>query len=150
MNYLIEKREQTFIGQCERNKMWKFVAKYNEVWYRLTGPFPQILKYKTHYLTTLGCDISVFVTSESQLWSNFVGSRIYPRLIWIPDDVIKWKHFPRYWSLWGDSTGDWRIPLKNSDEELWYFLWFAPEQTVEQAIGTPVIWNAIAHIRTSL
>ena len=33
---------------------------------------------------------------------------------------------------------------KASDAELWRFLWFAPEQTVEQTIETPVIWDAIA------
>ena len=44
------------------------------------------------------------------------------------DDVIKWKHFPRYWpfvraihrSLWIPRT-------KASDAELWCFLWSAPE-----------------------
>ena len=30
------------------------------------------------------------------------------------------------------------------------FLWSAPEQTVEQTIVTPVIWDAIAPIMTSL
>ena len=30
------------------------------------------------------------------------------------DDVIKWKHFPRYWSLWGESTGHRWIPLTKS------------------------------------
>ena len=41
------------------------------------------------------------------------------------------------------------IPLtKANDAER--FLWSAPEQTVEQTIETPVIWDAIAHIMTSL
>ena len=39
---------------------------------------------------------------------------------------------------------------KASDVELWYFLWSAPEQTVEQIIETQVIWDAIALITTSL
>ena len=44
-----------------------------------------------------------------------------------------------------------RIPLtKASDEELWCFLWHVPEQTVEQTIETPVIWDAIVLIMTSL
>ena len=48
--------------------------------------------------------------------------------------------------LWGESAGHWWIPLtKASGVELWCFLWSAPEQTVEQRIGTaPVIWDAIA------
>ena len=43
------------------------------------------------------------------------------------------------------------IPLtKASDAELWCFLWSSPEQTSEQTIETPVIWEAIALIMTSL
>ena len=34
--------------------------------------------------------------------------------------------------LWGEFTGDRWIPLTNaSDAELWYFLWYVPEQTVD-------------------
>ena len=44
------------------------------------------------------------------------------------DDVIKWKHFPRYWPLCGEFTGPRWIPrTKASDAELWCFLWSAPE-----------------------
>ena len=43
------------------------------------------------------------------------------------------------------------IPLtKASGADLWCFLWSAPEQTVQQTIETPVIWDAIVHIITSL
>ena len=53
--------------------------------------------------------------------------------------------------LWGESTGDWWIPLtKASDAELWCFLGYAPQQTVEQTIETSVIWDTIALIMTSL
>ena len=53
--------------------------------------------------------------------------------------------------LWGESTCHRWIPLaKVSDAELWCFLWSAPGQTAEQAIGTPVIWDTIALIMTSL
>ena len=53
--------------------------------------------------------------------------------------------------LWGESTGDQWIPLiKASDAELWYFLWSAPEQMVEQTIEMPEIWDAISLIMTSL
>ena len=44
--------------------------------------------------------------------------------------------------LWGESIGQRGIPLtKVSDAELWCFLKSAPEQTIEQAIETPVIWD---------
>ena len=53
--------------------------------------------------------------------------------------------------LWGESTGhQWIPPAKASDADLWCFLWSEPEQTVEEAIRTPVIWDAIAPIMTSL
>ena len=65
--------------------------------------------------------------------------------------AIKWKHFPSYWLFWGESTGHRWIPLiKTSDAELWCFLWSAPEQTVEETIEPPVIWNANALIMMSL
>ena len=43
------------------------------------------------------------------------------------DDVIIWKHLPRYWPLCGEFTGNRWIPLtKAGDAELWCFLWSAP------------------------
>ena len=39
---------------------------------------------------------------------------------------------------------------KARDAELWRFLWSAPEQTVEQTIETPINWDAIALIMTSM
>ena len=52
--------------------------------------------------------------------------------------------------LWGGSTGHRRwIPLtKASDTERRCFLWSAAQQTVEQTIETPLIWDAIAPIMT--
>ena len=39
---------------------------------------------------------------------------------------------------WGESTGDRWIPLtKDSDAELWCFLWSAPEQTVDAGVKVP-------------
>ena len=53
--------------------------------------------------------------------------------------------------LWGESIGHLWFPLtKASDVELWCFLWSTPEQTVEQTIQTPVLWDTIALIMTSL
>ena len=53
--------------------------------------------------------------------------------------------------LCGEFTGSRWIPLtKASDAELWCILWFAPEQTAEQTIETPVIWDAIALNMTAL
>ena len=53
--------------------------------------------------------------------------------------------------LWGEFTGHRWIPLtKASDAELWCFLWATPGQTVEQTLETPVIWDTIVLIMTSL
>ena len=50
-----------------------------------------------------------------------------------------------------ESTGKRWIPLtKASEAELWCFLSSAPVKTVERTIETPVIWDAIALIMTSL
>ena len=53
--------------------------------------------------------------------------------------------------LWGESTGHRWFPLtKASDAGLWCFLWSPPEQAVKQTIETPVIWDAIALILTTV
>ena len=44
------------------------------------------------------------------------------------DNVMKWKHFLRYWPLCGEFTGDRWIPrTKASDADIWCFLWSARE-----------------------
>ena len=43
------------------------------------------------------------------------------------DDIIEWKHFPRYWPF---------VRGIHRSAELWYFLWSEPEQTAEQPIET--------------
>ena len=74
------------------------------------------------------------------------------------EGVIKREHFARYRPIGkgihrspGDSKCHRWVPLtKASDAELWCFIWSVPEQTVMQRIRTPVIWDAIAFIMTSL
>ena len=67
------------------------------------------------------------------------------------DDVIKWKYFPRHWPFVREFTGLRWIPrTKASDAELWCFLWYVHELTVEQTIARLVIWDAISPIMTSL
>ena len=44
------------------------------------------------------------------------------------DDVIKWRHFPRYWPfVRGIHRSPVNSPHKASDAELWCFLWSASE-----------------------
>ena len=48
------------------------------------------------------------------------------------NDVIKWKHFPRYWPfVRGIRPSPVNSTKKANDAELWCFLWSAPQQTVE-------------------
>ena len=43
-------------------------------------------------------------------------------------DVVKWKHFPRYWPFVWELTGQlWNPLTKASYAELWCFLWSAHE-----------------------
>ena len=62
------------------------------------------------------------------------------------DDVIKWKHFPRYWPfVRGIHRSPVNSPHTGQCAELWCFLWSTPDQTVEETIETPLFWDAIAH-----
>ena len=64
--------------------------------------------------------------------SNHISLRSVPRhrkcgwIIIYQDDVIKWKHFPRYWPF-VRGIHRWIPRTKASDAELWCFLWCAPE-----------------------
>ena len=84
------------------------------------------------------------------------NSNRYNSTIWmkptfeIHDDVIKWKHFPRYWPfVRGIHRSRWIPRTKASDTELWCLLWSAPELTIEQTTVRLVIWDAISIIMTS-
>ena len=67
------------------------------------------------------------------------------------DDVIKWKHFPRYWPfVRGIQRSPVNSPHKGRQRTALMGFLSAPEQTVEQTIEAPVIWDAISLIMTSL
>ena len=55
----------------------------------------------------------------------FMSRRMHPLpqgLVSIHDDVIKWKHFPRYWPfVRGIDRSRWIPRTKASDAELWFF-----------------------------
>ena len=71
-------------------------------------------------------------------WESSSKSTVSAHMLWIEfmstphDVVIKWKHFPRYWSfVRGIHRSPVNFPQKASDAELWCFLWSPPEWTVE-------------------
>ena len=61
------------------------------------------------------------------LYASSISEKFSLQPVRLPrDDVIKWKHFPRYWSFVREFTGDrWNPRTKASDAELWCFLWSA-------------------------
>ena len=66
------------------------------------------------------------------------------------DDIIKWKHFPRYWSIVrGTTCHRWILLTNASDAELWSFFGLRLNKTVGQTIETPVIWDASALLMTT-
>ena len=53
--------------------------------------------------------------------------------------------------FWGNQpvTGEFTVYIR-SGAELWCFLWSASEHMVEQTVETPVIWDAITEVMSSL
>ena len=116
-------------------------------------PFDDYFNYKDSLIMYIySCVISVFIVIVPQVENHQWKTLLLPgtksiRVIASPNKDI----FRVTGPLWGESTGLRWIPLaKASDAVLWYFLWSAPEQTVEQTIMTPVFWDVIALIMTSL
>ena len=116
-----------------------------------------------------GMSIQVYIISWRAIWTE-----CFKR--WFADMCVKKKHQWNYWFWWCTKTENaiaftwwrhqmetfsallalmrgihrWSSLTKTSDAKLWYFLWCAPEQTVEQTAEMPVIWDAIALIVSSL
>ena len=70
-------------------------------------------------------------------WRHCID-KIYPH-----DDVITWKHFPHIWAF-GSS-----MDTLHKGPVIWSltFLWCYYEQTIEQALRWPVIWDAMMPMR---
>ena len=93
----------------------------------------------------LSCYVLLFIDHVASVW--FIYHILHGHWHW-HDDVIKWDIFRVTGPLWGESTGHrWITLTKTSDAELWCFLWSAPEQTYEQTIETPVIWQIKRQLR---
>ena len=72
-------------------------------------------------------------------------------LFWSDDDMLRLKYTCIHLGIFALlALCEGNPPTKASDAEFLCFLWTAPEQTVEQTIDTPVIWDAIVLIMTSL
>ena len=69
---------------------------------------------------------------------------------WFHDDVIKWKHFPCYWPF---VRGTHRSPVGSPHKSQWcgaLFFLSVPEQTADQTINMPAIWDTIVLIMVLL
>ena len=69
--------------------------------------------------------------------SNYIYEEVISNPEEVHDDVIKCEGNPPVTG----HKGQW---------QLWCFLWCAPEQTIEQVVEMPVIWDDITLIVTSL
>ena len=59
-----------------------------------------------------------------QSLSQYIPCGDFSNIFKTHDDVIKWKHFPRYWPFVRDiHRPRWIPPTKASDAGLWWFLW---------------------------
>ena len=92
----------------------------------------------------------------SKWLTHVILRHITTLLVWPTSVVLSawWRQqmeaFSASLAFCGEFTGHRWIPCtKVSDTELWYFLWYALEQTTRQTVETQVIWNAIAVIMTS-
>ena len=121
-------REDINSGQEQVSRVWhpnKYNVKAGDIWFIRV---PYLLTACWHFGRKLR---KIFnPTNYAMLWMQcgmYCGvlqrdrSRIH-------NDVIKWKHFPRYWSfVRGIHWSRWIPRTKTSDAELWCFLWSAPE-----------------------
>ena len=135
-----------------------------DIWLTYRGLFPTRYQHSCH---GHGSYVYDTYSSHALFWHCVIQITIfstYHHFIYGDEDsyfligkiLARWSHrmeifFALLVLCGGESTGHQWIPLaKASDAELWYFLWSAPEPTVEQTMEKPVIWDAIALIMTSL
>ena len=127
--------------KCHVNRPWATMCKQ----YVIKHPRPPMCNRYVNYLTK---DTNAWnVLKSNKLDMGYVTQRPLLGIMTSSNG-----HFFRVTGpLWEESIRHrWIHLTKASDAKLWSFLRSAPEQTSEQAIETPVIWDAIALIVTSL
>ena len=84
----------------------------------LTVSFALTMKLESKYNYFHYCLLKI---PSTKCWSACSGLDVLEEQ---HDDVIKWKHFPRYWPfVRGIHRPRWIPRTKASDAELWCFLW---------------------------
>ena len=110
-----------------------------ELWCFLWSP-PEYTVEQTIVRLVIWDAIAFIMTSLYWFCTEYIPWNMLMVLLWFVtslagvdtcgahDDVIKWKHFPRYWPfVRGIHRSRWIPRTKASDAELWYFLWSASE-----------------------
>ena len=77
------------------------------------------------------CNLGPFLGTQTKtIKAFFIHCEEDPLCVFgniLHDDVIKWKHFPRYWPfVRGIHRSPVNSPHKARDAERWYFLWSPP------------------------
>ena len=113
-----------YVCGCVQYALCLCYRTYQLRWYFLAAPSPSLITAMNWITTTEywtwypGRHITTWDGGVAGL-QRAVGLRDSPH-----DDVIKWKHFPRYWPfVWGIHRSRWIPHTKASDAELWCFLW---------------------------
>ena len=102
--------------------------------HRFTHRIEPLTKFAEKWDTCSECTCRIATRDKSHKKHHTGGKNIcIPE--WVSgthDDVIKWKHFPRYWPfVRGIHWSRWIPRTKASGAELWCFLWSSPESTIE-------------------
>ena len=107
--------------------MWCDALSWKRTPNQLSGqPFPIIFNHKGMGLDDIKCNT----------FRTLIGPCLHAtkmQMHQMHDDVIKWKHFPRYWPFARGITGHRWIPrTKAIDAELWCFLWSHPNKRLSK------------------
>ena len=118
-------------GQWRGTSIFSLIGAWTNGWVnnRNTG---DLRCHRAHYdVTVIYCNKSNKHINQWKLLFTHLPHRWRSSCSpFIHDDVIKWKHFPRYWPF-VRGIHQWIPHTKASDAELWCLLWSAPEQKVE-------------------
>ena len=108
------------------------------------------------------CNVYMDVRSYFRAWiqrdlHEWLGAYLAPRhslMLWLGWPAFKftcWRHqMEAIWRYWSFVRGIHRSPVDSPHKGQWHELWCFFRSASEQTVETPVIWDAIELIMTSL
>ena len=102
----------------------------NKMAYILQTTFSNAFSWMKTFEFQIKCRNILLGNKPSSYWLGHNGLANVRRhaVVWVNDDVIKWKHFPRNWPfVRGIHRSRWIPHTKASDAELWCLLWSTSE-----------------------